>query len=59
MENGLEKFKKAAAKKKSKVITFRATKKDYDWIKKNKISPSKIFDNFLAEIKKKSKKLHG
>jgi len=49
----LNEFKKGC--KKDKIITVRTTKKDYDWMKKNQIKPSKVFHKILAELKKSKK----
>ena len=43
-------------KNKVKVISARTTREDYLWLKKNKISPSKIIDKFLEKNRKGRKK---
>jgi hypothetical protein len=47
----IQKLKKQETKK--EIISVRATKKDKEWIEKNELSPSKIFDEALKEIKNK------
>ncbi len=37
--------------KRDKVISVRTTTKDFKWIKKNKLSPTKIFNKALEETK--------
>ena len=48
----LRDFKLKAAKK-DKMLSTRISTQDYNLLKKHKISPSKIFDKFLAELKLK------
>ena len=41
--------------KKSKILSVRITKSDEDFLKKNKISPSKMFNLSLENLKKQIK----
>ncbi len=42
--------------KKTKVLSVRVTKRDFEWIKKNKISPTKLFNYALHKIMDEVKK---
>lgn len=45
-----------ATEKKTKVLSVRVTHKDFEWIKKNHISPTRLFNYALHKIMKKEKK---
>jgi len=51
----MNEFKKKAASRKDKVISIRIKVDDKIWLDKNKISPTKIFDNFLEKARKSNK----
>ena len=46
---------KIKAMKKEKILSIRASKKDYEWLKKYNISPTKIFNIKLEELKRSRK----
>jgi hypothetical protein len=37
---------------KDKIISVRITQEDFKWMKKNKVSPTLLFDKALEEIKR-------
>jgi len=37
----------------SKILSVRVTKRDFEWIKRNKISATKLFNYALRKIKEK------
>ena len=45
-----------AAEKKTKVLSVRVTKKDFEWIKKNRVSATRLFNYTLHKIMKGEKK---
>lgn len=45
----IEKIK--AKEKKSKILSVRTTKKDFEWIKRNKISATRLFNYALGKLK--------
>jgi len=40
----------------SKILSVRVTKRDFDWIKRNKISATKLFNYALRKVKEKENK---
>lgn len=47
-------FKKRAAPKKE-IVSVRVTTADKVWLKQNKISPTKVFDDFLTKARENNK----
>ena len=45
-----------ATEKKTKVLSVRVTKKDFEWIQKNRISATRLFNYALHKIMKEEKK---
>ena len=45
-----------STEKKTKVLSVRVTKKDFEWIKKNRISSTRLFNYALHKIMKEEKK---
>lgn len=45
-----------SAEKKTKILSVRITKKDFEWIKKNKISATRLFNYVLHKIMNGGKK---
>ena len=41
---------------KSKILSVRVTRKDFEWLRKNKISATKLFNYALHKIMKEDKK---
>ena len=50
----IEKVK--AAEKKTKILSVRVTKKDFEWIKKNRVSATRLFNYILHKIMNEEKK---
>lgn len=44
-----------SAEKKTQVLSVRVTKKDFEWIKKNRVSATKLFNYALHKIMKEEK----
>lgn len=44
-----------SAEKKTKVLSVRVTRKDFEWIKKNRVSATKLFNYALHKIMKEKK----
>ena len=42
--------------KKTKILSVRVTRKDFEWIKKNKISATRLFNYTLHKIMREEKK---
>ena len=49
----INEFKRIGTKNKG--IHIRVTDADKMWLKKNQVSPTKVFDKILAELKKSNK----
>jgi hypothetical protein len=45
-----------ATEKKTKVLSVRVTRKDFEWIKKNRISATRLFNYALHKIMNEEKK---
>ena len=45
-----------ATEKKTKVLSVRVTRKDFEWIKKNRVSATRLFNYALHKIMKEEKK---
>ena len=45
-----------ATEKKTKVLSVRVTRQDFEWIKKNRISATRLFNYALHKIMKEEKK---
>jgi hypothetical protein len=45
-----------STEKKTKVLSVRVTKKDFEWIKKNRISSTRLFNYALHKVMKEGKK---
>ncbi len=45
-----------ATEKKTKVLSVRITRQDFEWIKKNRISATKLFNYALHKIMKEERK---
>ena len=45
-----------AAEKKTKILSVRVTRRDFEWIKKNKISATRLFNYVLHKIMKEGQK---
>ena len=43
----------------NKVLSIRVTKRDFDWIRKNRVSATKLFNYALRKIKEKENKKNG
>ena len=50
----INKFK--AREKKTKVLSVRITKKDFEWIKKNRVSATRLFNYALKKLIEEGKK---
>lgn len=48
-----------SAEKKTKVLSVRVTKQDFEWIKKNRISATRLFNYALHKIINEEKKKNG
>ena len=44
-----------ATEKKTKVLSVRVTRRDFEWIKKNRISATRLFNYALQKIMKNEK----
>lgn len=54
--NNFDIKKVKAQEKKTKVLSVRITKRDFEWIKKNRISATRLFNYALHRIMKEGKK---
>ena len=45
-----------STEKKNKILSVRVTRQDFEWIKKNKISATRLFNYALHKIMKEEKK---
>ena len=45
-----------ATEKKTKILSVRVTRKDFEWLKKNRISATRLFNYTLHKIMKEEKK---
>ena len=48
-----------ATEKKIKVLSVRITKRDFEWLKKNRVSATRLFNYSLHKIMRKEKKKNG